>query len=330
MAGVLAMPAARSGWSRATLELLGDAAVVAKRLNGHVGCWIMGERGGAPEDGHELAAHGGDIVFRLLHPRLAHWASECVAAALAKSITASCRVLLLPGEPRGDEVAALLAERLDSTWIPDALTLSVTRTLAMEVNAVLPGGKLSRSHRPPSERLAIVTMRPGVAEARPADRGRPVEIRDLSVDLDDVPALTAVERFLPADPRTVDIAFAERIVAAGRGAGGPDGVRLVGELADDLHAALGASRMIVDLGWAPAERQVGQTGKTVSPDLYVACGISGASHHLAGMRNSKHIVAINPDAKAPLHEIAHLSLKADLHALIPAIRAVLRRRERGA
>jgi electron transfer flavoprotein alpha subunit len=172
----------------------------------------------------------------------------------------------------------------------------------------------------------IVTIRPGVAEVRPVGNPKEMEIRRLPVDLTMVPALTSVERSLPADPRTVDITFAQRIVAAGRGAGGPDGVQLVAELADDLGASLGASRMIVDLGWAPPERQVGQTGKTVQPDLYVACGISGASHHLAGMRDSRHIIAINRDAKAPIHEVAHLSLKADLHELIPAIRAALRRR----
>jgi electron transfer flavoprotein alpha subunit len=103
-------------------------------------------------------------------------------------------------------------------------------------------------------------------------------------------------------------------------------VHLVAGLADALEASLGASRLAVDLGWAPAERQVGQTGRTVRPDLYLACGISGASHHLAGMRESKHIVAINPDAAAPIHEVAHLSLQGDLHQVIPAIRAALQRR----
>jgi electron transfer flavoprotein alpha subunit len=103
-------------------------------------------------------------------------------------------------------------------------------------------------------------------------------------------------------------------------------VRLVADLADALGASLGASRMVVDLGWLPFERQVGQTGKTVRPDLYVACGISGASHHQAGMRDSKHIVAINPEPSAPIHDIAHLSLRGDLHQLIPAIRAALQRR----
>jgi electron transfer flavoprotein alpha subunit len=169
-------------------------------------------------------------------------------------------------------------------------------------------------------------MRPGVAEARRVDRPGTLQVREIDVDLSDLPVLTAVERFLAADPRTVDLSFARRVVAAGRGTGGPDGVQLVAELADALGASLGASRLAVDLGWVPHERQVGQTGRTVRPDLYVACGISGASHHLAGMCDSKHIVAINPDCAAPIHDIAHLSLHGDLHRVVPAIHAALERR----
>ena len=100
----------------------------------------------------------------------------------------------------------------------------------------------------------------------------------------------------------------------------------VAELARALHASPAASRMAVDLGWAPPERQIGQTGQTVRPDLYVACGISGARHHLAGMIDSKHIVAINNDSTAPIHEVAHLSLPCDLQQLIPKIVALLAER----
>src|SRR5262249_21310335 len=114
--------------------------------------------------------------------------------------------------------------------------------------------------------------------------------------------------------------------AGGRGTGGPEGMLAVERLAETLGASLGASRAAVDLGWAPVIRQIGQTGRTVLPDLYVACGISGASHHLAGMRHSKHIVAINPDRAAPIHDVAHLSLPGDLHRVLPAIEAAIRRR----
>jgi electron transfer flavoprotein alpha subunit len=309
-------------WSPVTLELLGDATPLALRLGGRVGAWVLNEGAGLDE----LAGHGCQVVWRVRSDRLAGWSSEAVAGALARHLPPGCRLVLLPGGARGEEVAALLAETLETDWIADALTLAVTRTGVLEITAILSGGKLSRVHRAPDFLPVVVTMRPGVAEARRLDRPGQLSIRDMDVDLADGPTLTAVERHLPADPRTVDLVFARRIVSAGRGTGGPEGMRLVKELADALGAALGASRLVVDLGWAEPERQVGQTGRTVKPDLYVACGISGASHHLAGMRDSKHIVALNPDSSAPIHDVAHLSLRGDLRKVIPAILDVLRRR----
>jgi electron transfer flavoprotein alpha subunit len=311
--------------SRVTLELLGDAVPVARRWNGSVGVWLLTPPDVVPA-ASLLAAHGCSLFTHLRHERFRHGSSEAIAASLHQHVAAGCRLILLPGHARGEEVAALLAERLETLWVPDVLTLSVTRTSVLEITATLPGGKLARTHRPVGERPVVVTMRPGVAEAKKVDRPTPVEVRSYDVDLCDVPALTRVERSLPADPKTVDLVFARRIVSAGRGTGGPEGVRLVAELADALGASLGASRMVVDLGWLPLERQVGQTGRTVRPDLYVACGISGASHHQAGMRESKHIVAINSEASAAIHDIAHLSLRGDLHRVIPAIHAVLERR----
>lgn len=323
---VLAALEANGKWSALTLELLGDAAGLARRYSGRVGAWVLTEPS-APEPAFdELAAYGCDRVRHLRNDRFARWSSEAVAAALRQEMAPSCRMVLLPGDARGEETAALLAEYLETDWIADAITLAVSRSQVLEITAVLPGGKLARPFRTAGDRPPIVTMRRGVPEARKVDTPHPLEVQVIDLDLSAMPELTKVERFLPADPRTVDLVFAQRIVSAGRGTGGPEGLRLVAELAEVLGASLGASRLVVDLGWAPAERQVGQTGRTVRPDLYVACGISGASHHLAGMRDSKHIVAINPDAAAPIHEVAHLSLRGDLHQLIPAIRAALQRR----
>ena len=322
---VLAVREPSGAWSAGTLELLGDAAALARRWHGRVAAWVLGGTEDVPDVG-ALATHGCSVVWYLYHERLRQWASEAISAVLAAHLAAECRVVLLPGTAPGEEVAALLAENRQTAWVPDALTLAVTRSGGLEITAALPGGKLSRVYRPPADRPVVVTIRPGVAEPRPVTPPPALETRIAAVDLSTVPELTAVERFLPADPRTVDLVFAQRIVSAGRGAGGPDGIALVAQLAESLGASLGASRMVVDLGWLPAERQVGQTGRTVHPDLYVACGISGASHHLAGMRESKHIVAINPDAAAPIHDVAHLSLRGDLHQVIPAIRMVLQRR----
>lgn len=325
MIQILACAGPDGDWTPVTLELLGDAAAIARRLATRVGAWVLTASGQSPSL-DELARHGCQTVWRLRSYRFVSWSSEAVAAALGRTVATDCRLILLPGGARGEEVAALLAERLDFDWIADALTLAATRSGAIEIAAVLQGDRLSRTHRPANDRPVIVTMRPGVAEARPLDQAPSPEIRDIDIDLSEVATQTAVERFLPVDPKSVDIVFARRIVAGGRGAGGPEGMQLVERLAEALSASPAASRLAVDLGWAPVQRQVGQTGRTVRPDLYVACGISGASHHLAGMRQSKHIVAINPDGAAPIHQVSHLSLAGDLHELIPAIEAVLQRR----
>src|SRR5262249_25167482 len=156
----LAISHPRGDWTPLTLELLGDASVLAQRFSGRVGAWVLN----GPGDLVQLANHGCDVIFHLRHERLARWCSEVVAAALAEAVSPNCRVILLPGGARGEEVAALLAQRLGTAWIADALTLSVTRSDVLEITALQPGGKLSRVHRPRSERPVVITMRPGVAE----------------------------------------------------------------------------------------------------------------------------------------------------------------------
>ncbi|MCH8889520.1 MAG: electron transfer flavoprotein subunit alpha/FixB family protein, partial [Myxococcales bacterium] len=121
----------------------------------------------------------------------------------------------------------------------------------------------------------------------------------------------------------IDICDADRIVAGGRGLGGADGFQRLARVARVLKATVAASRVAVDLGWVDRARQVGQTGKTVAPALYLACGISGASHHLAGMAGARHIVAINIDPNAPIFKAAHLGLVADLHEVLSQLEARL-------
>jgi electron transfer flavoprotein alpha subunit len=125
-----------------------------------------------------------------------------------------------------------------------------------------------------------------------------------------------LEESLPADARTIDVRYANRLVSGGRGLGGKEGFDKLREFAQKIGASVAASRMAVDLGWIEYERQVGQTGKTVKPELYIACGISGASHHLAGISGVEHIVAINTDAEAPIFRSAHLGLVADLYEVL--------------
>jgi len=164
----------------------------------------------------------------------------------------------------------------------------------------------------------LLTMKPGVGDA-PAPLASPPAVEVLRHAPELGPGRVNVLEIVAPDPATQDIREAERIVAGGRGLGGPNGFRGVGELAEVLHAAVGASRVAVDSGWIESGRQVGQTGKSVAPKLYVAIGISGASHHLMGMRGSEKIVAINNDPGAPIFSTCHLGAVADWNRLIPLL-----------
>ncbi|HET9235036.1 MAG TPA: electron transfer flavoprotein subunit alpha/FixB family protein, partial [Candidatus Eisenbacteria bacterium] len=168
----------------------------------------------------------------------------------------------------------------------------------------------------PLEKL-VITARPNVFPVDTPGGGSSPETA--SIDVSDVKPRARVVRFVASANETVDVAEAEIIVSGGRGLKGPENFPLVFELAKALGAGVGASRAVVDAGWIDHDHQVGQTGKTVSPTLYVACGISGAIQHLAGMRTSKCIVAINKDADAPIFKVADYGLAGDLFEILPRL-----------
>jgi len=290
----------------ATLERLGDARQAAQ--GDCVGALIVTAE---PVDEQKLIHHGADDVMII---RVERDGPKTRLAASAELLPPhQPQVVLACGDPDGRAWAACLAARLNWQLISPALMMKQAARY-MEVTALNRDGKLSRKVRIAPDDSTVVTLRPGVGEAIPADTSRAGTIQIIEYASQTETVSTA--ETIPADPATVDIRFANRLVAGGRGLGGHDGFDALRAFAHKLKAGVAASRMAVDLGWIEHERQVGQTGKTVTPDLYIACGISGASHHLEGMSNAKHIVAINTDPKAPIFKAAHLGLVADLYEVI--------------
>jgi len=225
------------------------------------------------------------------------------------------RVVLASGSPDGREWAARLAVRRGWRLVSPALRASFDRDGRLVVTALSACGRYSRGAMLGTDETAVLTFKAGVAEAMPPDSDRTGTVERIgSLQVGDEPL--RVEREIPAEPSEVDIRYAERIVAGGRGLGGADGFQQLARVARLLKAGVAASRVAVDLGWIDRERQVGQTGKVVAPALYLACGISGASHHLAGIAEARHIVAINTDPDAPIFKVAHLGLIADLHEVL--------------
>jgi electron transfer flavoprotein alpha subunit len=225
------------------------------------------------------------------------------------------RVVLASGSPDGREWAARLALRRGFRLVSPALQAGFDRDGRLVVTALSACGRYSRKATLGADESAVLTFKPGVAEAMAPDSDRKGTVERIdSLEVGEEPI--RVEREIPAEPAEVDIRYADRIVAGGRGVGGADGFQRLARVATALKAGVAASRVAVDLGWIDRERQVGQTGKTIAPALYLACGISGASHHLAGIAEARHIVAINTDPDAPIFKAAHLGLVADLHEIL--------------
>jgi electron transfer flavoprotein alpha subunit len=307
----------------ATCERLGDARQLADARSESVGALIVGSHC----DPAVLIAAGADVV-KIVDPLVSSGSGfdggSVFRALNAEAILAPIRprLVLASGSPDGREWAARLAVRRTWRLFSPALQAAFDRAGRLVITALSACGRYSREAALGTDETAVLTLRTGVAEAVPPDANRTGTVeRVSSVEIGEEPI--RVECEIPADPSEVDIRYAERIVAGGRGLGSADGFEQLARVAQILKAGVAASRVAVDLGWIDRERQVGQTGKTVTPALYLACGISGASHHLAGMAEARHIVAINTDSDAPIFKAAHLALVADLREVLSALETQL-------
>lgn len=230
--------------------------------------------------------------------------------------------LLVGATTRGRDLAAWVAAELDAGLVADGIGLMVENGTIKVTRPVYAGKLLADTYVTSSPQIISLRSR-AFPPAESTGKGGQVEWVQPAVGEDDL--TTEIVGFESSEG-TVSLTDATIIVSGGRGVGGPEGFQPVQELADVLGGAMGASRAAVDAGWIPYEHQVGQTGKTVSPDLYIACGISGAIQHQAGMRTSKVIVAINKDPDAPIFKLASYGIVGDLFKVVPALSAEFQKR----
>lgn len=306
-------------------EALGLARRLADNWGSKVTACLFGGEGVAAL-AQEALSHGADRVLVAEDATLAEFRIEPQIALLARAVReANPAVVLIGATFRGRELGPALAVELDTGCVADCTALELEEGHLVATRPIY-AGKLLCKCVIPERRPQIFTIVRAFPRPEP-DTARSGEVIQVQPGLTEEEIAVKVTGFLEA-AAGVSLAEASIIVSGGRGVGGPEGFAPIRELAEVLGAAVGASRAAVDAGWIPYEHQVGQTGKTVSPDLYIACGISGAIQHQAGMRTSKVIVAINKDPDAPIFKLAHYGIVGDLFKVVPALTAALRERMR--
>ena len=303
-------------------EAVGVARRLANELGGSVTACIFGGEGVKALE-QEAFSYGADKVLLAEDATLADFRVEPQAALLAKAVReAEPAVVLIGATFRGRELGPMLAVELDTGCIADCTALELEDGQLVATRPIYAGKLLSKCVIP-ERRPQIFTTRVRAFPKPEPDTARSGEVVRMEPVMGEDDIASKVTGFRETEGG-VSLADAGTIVSGGRGVGGPEGFEPVRELAQALGAALGASRAAVDAGWIPYEQQVGQTGKTVSPDLYIACGISGAIQHQAGMRTSQVIVAINKDPEAPIFKLAHYGIVGDLFKVVPALTAALK------
>jgi electron transfer flavoprotein alpha subunit len=263
----------------------------------------------------ELAAYGADQIYLFDDPALKAYATESYARAVAQVITdKKPSVVLIPFTSTGKDLAPRVAAKVGAGLVSDCVALSV-KDGRLQARRPLYAGKAYATVAWEGE-PQMATLRPNVFPLGSADPARKAEIVKGKADTSARARVTAVHATAAGK---VELGEAQIIVSGGRGLKGPEHFPLVTRLGEAFGAAVGASRAVVDAGWVDHQLQVGQTGKTVSPTLYIACGISGAIQHLAGMSSSKYIVAINKDADAPIFKVANYGIVGDLFEVVPKL-----------
>ena len=323
-------------------EGIGAGKTLAAQLGGGVTALVFGK--GVEAVASQAFQYGADEVILADDPSLEDFRSEPYTALLSKLAAGSSPdVILFPTTTRGRELAAMTAIDLNTGVLPDVTALEVVDGSLLATRPIYAGKLLCKVKCLTKPQL--VTLRGRAFTKLAPDASRTGTLTKVSPVLSETDIATKVEAYA-AGEAGVSLTDASVIVSGGRGVSnnpkltppaGMDekqaeiwkaqqGFKLVEELAQVLHAAVGASRAAVDAGYIPYSHQVGQTGKVVSPDLYIACGISGAIQHQAGMRTSKVIVAINRDPEAPIFKLARYGVVGDLYAIIPALTEAFRKR----
>jgi electron transfer flavoprotein alpha subunit/NAD-dependent dihydropyrimidine dehydrogenase PreA subunit len=307
------------------LELLGKGRELADKLGEPLGVILLGHDIGNLAE--ILIQHGADIVYVSDQELLAQYTTEAYTDVIAALIlTEKPNIVLYGATSNGRDLGPRIAARLILGLTADCTGLDIDDKRQLVQTRPAFGGNIMASILSPYTRPQMATVRPNVFKASDPDLSRKGEIKHVAIKVNKAAVRTkVVDTIIELEEGALKVDEAEMVVTCGRGIKAPENINVVAELATELNAALGGSRPIVDQGWMKHHQQVGQSGRTIAPKLYIACGISGAIQHLVGMRTSDIIVAINTDSDAPIHTVSDFSIVGSLFDIVPAIVKELRR-----
>lgn len=301
-----------------SLEVLGEAKKLADKKGVKACAVLIGYDVEKLAD--ELIKYGADVVYTIDNLLLKNYTTEGYAKVMADLANDLKPEAILYGATYiGRDLAPRIASRLHTGLTADCTGLDIDENgLLLQIRPAF-GGNLIATIICPERRPQMATVRPGVMKKAIKDEKRKGRIVKIQPNIKDSDIRTLIFDIVKEAKSKVNIEEADIIVSGGRGLGGAEGFRIIEQLADVLGGVVGASRAAVDAGWISSDYQVGQTGKTVRPKLYIACGISGAIQHIAGMGNAKTIVAINKNPDSPIFKVADYGIVGDLFKVIPIL-----------
>ena len=306
------------------LELLGKARELADALNEKVYAMLLGHD--LTTQAQECIAYGADTVLRVDAPELATYVTEPYAQAIYQIIRDNKPSIVLIGATTiGRDLGPRLSARVETGLTADCTGLEVSEERDLLMTRPAFGGNLMATIICKEHRPQMSTVRPGVMRMGQRDENRKGTIEDVKINFDKSKFRVRVLETVKQTKNFVDITEAHVLISGGRGVGNAEGFDMLRAMANTIGAEVSASRAMVDAGVLGHERQVGQTGKTVRPDLYFAMGISGAIQHLAGMEESEYIIAINKDKFAPIFNVADLGIVGDVRKIVPLLTEKLKR-----
>lgn len=302
------------------LELLGEGHKLSREIGGRKVCAVLI----GSETDHivkELFAYGADVIYQIDNPLLKNYTTDGYTKVLTEAINEYLPEIVIFGATHiGRDLAPRVAARLNTGLTADCTKLDIDPVdkKLMQTRPAF-GGNIMATIVCPKNRPQMSTVRPGVMDKLEKDDNKKGELIKIDAKLKASDIRTNVLEVVKAAKALVSLTDADIICSGGRGLGDPSGFELIKKLADKVGGVVGSSRAAVDAGWIDHSHQVGQTGTTVKPKIYFACGISGAIQHLAGMQTSDIIIAINKDPDAPIFEVADYGIVGDLYKVIPQI-----------